>query len=85
VLTVASAGALQGGRADAQLVGGLLQPHAKVGLQVLQPQLLSWLARVAAALAPPPPRTCILAGARVTVTLSRYRARLDARGRCHAI
>ncbi len=45
---------LERGGADAEAVGGLFQADAKLALQVLQPQPLPWLARVADALALPP-------------------------------
>jgi len=46
---------LERGGADAQAVGGLLEPHAKLALQVLQPQPLARLAGVARPAPAPPP------------------------------
>ena len=45
---------LKGGGADAQAVGCLLEPDAKLALQVLQPQPLPRLARIARPLSLPP-------------------------------
>mmetsp|Transcript_12915 Transcript_12915/g.39074 ORF Transcript_12915/g.39074 Transcript_12915/m.39074 type:complete len:227 (+) Transcript_12915:1762-2442(+) len=46
---------LQRGRTDAEAVGSLLEANSKLGLQLLQPQVLARLPRIAAALAHPPP------------------------------
>ena len=65
---------LQGGWANAQTVGSLLEAHTKLALKVCQPQPLAWLAGVAGALSSS--SACGIVGAReVHVKMSADQSR----------